>query len=180
MNDTCRVLKHRQLLNDEKCVKLLDTALKQEPGYTIAYWLKAVISENSNSSKVKNDAIGNYYMMLRGMEHKEYACEQLYFYARYLKKMQKRNDEAFKYYEKAQYFNPVEYKSLCHMGKLQMEKKEHRLADIILDEAKKIIFLGFKNINKNPFLKASPFSGGTIFSVLSFTLLASRKLLIPK
>jgi len=139
MNDTCKVLKHRQLLNDEKCVKLLDTALKQEPGYTIAYWLKAVISENSNSSKVKNDAIGNYYMMLRRMEHKEYACEQLYFYARYLKKMQKRNDEAFKYYEKAQYFNPVEYKSLCHMGKLQMEKKEHRLADIILDEAKKII-----------------------------------------
>lgn len=139
MNDTCKVLKQCQLLNDEKCIKLLDAVLKQEPGYTIAYWLKAVISENSNGSKVKNDAIGNYYMTLRRMEHKEYACEQLYFYARYLKKMQKRNDEAFKYYEKAQYFNPVEYKSLCHMGKLQMEKKEHRLADIILDEAKKII-----------------------------------------
>lgn len=137
MNDTCKVLKQCQLLNDEKCIKLLDAVLKQEPGYTIAYWLKAVISENSNGSK--NDAIGNYYMMLRRMEHKEYACEQLYFYARHLKKMQKRNDEAFKYYEKAQYFNPVEYKSLRHMGKLQMEKKENRLADIILNEAKKII-----------------------------------------
>ena len=137
MNDTCKVLKQRQLFNDEKCIKLLDAVLKQEPGYTIAYWLKAVISENSNGSK--NDAIGNYYMMLRRMEHKEYACEQLYFYARHLKKMQKRNDEAFKYYEKAQYFNPVEYKSLRHMGKLQMEKKENRLADIILNEAKKII-----------------------------------------
>lgn len=139
MNDTCKVLKQCQLLNDEKCIKLLDAVLKQEPGYTIAYWLKAVISENSNGSKVKNDAIGNYYMTLRMMEHKEYACEQLYFYARHLKKMQKRNDEAFKYYEKAQYFNPVEYKSLRHMGKLQMEKKENRLADIILNEAKKII-----------------------------------------
>ena len=137
MNDTCKVLKQRQLFNDEKCIKLLDAVLKQEPGYTIAYWLKAVISENSNGSK--NDAIGNYYMTLRRMEHKEYACEQLYFYARHLKKMQKRNDEAFKYYEKAQYFNPVEYKSLRHMGKLQMEKKENRLADIILNEAKKII-----------------------------------------
>ena len=48
------------------------------------------------------------------------------------------------------------------------------------NEAKKMMFLGFKNISKNAFLKTSPFSGGVIFSVLSFTLLALRKLLIPK
>ena len=139
MNDTCVFLNHNQLIDDEKIMNFLNSVLKQEPGYISAYLLKVIISENSRSHLQQREAIGYYYMMERMLEDREYAYKPLYYYARHLKKQEKDEESAFKYYDKAQHLNLAEYKSLCYIGKYFMKKKKYSQAEIILEEAKKRI-----------------------------------------
>lgn len=139
MNDTCVLLNHNQLITDEKIMNFLNSVLKQEPGYISAYLLKAITSENSRSHLQQREAIGYYYMMERMLEGREYAYKPLYYYARHLKKQEQNEESAFEYYDKAQRLNLTEYKSLCYIGKYFMKKKKYGQAEVILEEAKKII-----------------------------------------